>query len=548
MNLTYRPLLLFLLLLVGASGCKVKSNTNMLILDMVHNNPGEDAYQTTYNDPQNVKDAGFNGKVYFLFESPMLATTWETVDADILPKGTPDREWVDAKIEKIKSEHEKCREAGLSIWAQSDLVLFPKRLIEKFGIEDDFGDPNNPLVEKLLRAQVNEMFDQFPELDGLVIRIGETYLHDAPYHKGKIDNKRSAEKTIIPLLNILRDEICVKRDKQLLFRTWLAFDKKVEPYMVVNDAIEPHKNLTIAVKFCDGDFHRTTNFSKVIGEGRHRQVIEVQSAREYEGKGAYPNYIAHGVIEGFEEYDYMPEEELNGIREFYLKKPELFAGIWTWSRGGGWGGPYIQNELWCDINTWVMAQWAQDPAVEEELIFNRYAKEKLGLKGDDVSKLRELCLLSAEAVVRGRNTVEGDMNVWWTRDAGIGKPVFKTENYDRILKQKDEAVEKWQQIIKLAESIEWADEQTREHAIGSSYYGLYLYEIYRSAVNIAVGEQTDNKEMIKHWIGQYDKSWEKYNKLPEQFEGMSSLYAKDYTRHIKSPMDVEVERLRKTLK
>ena len=81
--------------------------------------------------------------------------------------------------------------------------------------------------------------------------------------------------------------------------------------------------------------------------------------------------------------------------------------------------PYIKNELWCDLNAWVMAQWAANPAQSEEKLFNRYATEKLNLKGDDVAKFRKLCLLSAEAIVRGRNTIEGDINIWWTRDEGI---------------------------------------------------------------------------------------------------------------------------------
>lgn len=29
-------------------------------------------------------------------------------------------------------------------------------------------------------------------------------------------------------------------------------------------------------------------------------MIKIEVSREYEGKGAYPNYIVNGVIEGFE--------------------------------------------------------------------------------------------------------------------------------------------------------------------------------------------------------------------------------------------------------
>jgi len=517
-----------------------------LILDMVHHNPGEVPYNTAYNDPSVIKEMGYNGKVYFLFESPALAINWESVDPDILPKGSEDRTWVDKKAEQIHAMHKACKAQGINIYAMSDLILFPKRLVEKYGIEETFGDPNNPLVAKLIRAQIREMFTQFPDLDGLVVRIGETYLHDAPFHVGHINDKQNAQKTIIPLMQILREEICVKQNKQLIFRTWIAFDRNLKTYLEVSDAVEPHPNLVISIKHCENDFHRANWFSKIIGQGRHKQIIEVQCAREYEGKGAYPNYIANGVIEGFEEHKRMPEEEINSLREFTEKTPELYAGIWTWTRGGGWSGPYIQNELWCDLNAWVMAQWASDPSQSEESIFNRYATERLHLQGDDVSSFRKLCLLSAEAVVRGVCTTHRDISPWWTRDMGIGWPEVPKdeEGRQRNLQQKDEAVEKWEEIVELAKKIHWADDKTREHVIGSSYYGLYLYEIYRSIIYLSDASAHGDQLQITKWIKAYDEAWSNYEALPDQFPSISTLYSKDYNRNMKSNADEEVELLR----
>lgn len=522
-------------------------NTEPLVLDMVHHNPGEAPYNSAYNNPEVIKEMGYNGKVYFLFESPALAINWESVDKDILPKGTKDRAWVDAKAAQIKKMHQACKASNIAIYAMSDLVLFPKRLIEKYGIEDTFGDPNNPLTEKLIRAQINEMFDQFPDLDGLVVRIGETYLHDAPYHLGAIENKKSPEKTIIPLIKILKEEISEKRNKLLIFRTWGAFDTDLESYMKVSDAIEPHKNLIISVKHCEGDFHRANPFSKVIGQGRHKQIIEVQSAREYEGKGAYPNYIANGVIEGFEEHARMPKDQIKSIREFVERKPELYAGIWTWSRGGGWNGPYIKNEMWCDLNSWVMAQWAKDVSQTEEAVFNRYATERLKLKAGDVAKFRKLCLLSAEAVVRGRNSTYRDMNPWWTRDQGIAWPAVPKEEVrqKRNLAQKDEAVAKWKQIVELAKAIDWNGQEAKDHAVGSAEYGLRLYEIYRALVYMSYAHKKGDDAAVQKWIKKYDKAWESYKNLPNEYSSIATLYTQDFDRHIANNADKKVNQLRK---
>ncbi len=534
-------LLLFLALPVLQSNA-VQSE---YILDMVHHNPGEARYQSAYENPEVIKEMGYNGKVFFLFDSPMLAINWESVDPTILPKGTPDREWVDAKAAEITKKFVACKKIGVSVYAMSDLILFPKRLIEKYKIEETFGDPQNPVTRKLLKSQIDAMFKQFPDFDGLVVRIGETYLEDAPFHQGSIKNRTNAKTTIIPLIKLLREEICVKRNKKLIFRTWRAFDTNAKRYEEVSTAIDPHTNLVFSIKYCEGDFHRANPFSKIIGMGRHRQIIEVQCAREYEGKGAYPNYIANGVIEGFEEYDRMPEDAINSLREFASQKPALFAGVWTWSRGGGWRGPYITNEIWCDLNAWILAQWGHDPTQTEESIFNRYATQRLRLGQKDVPSFRKLCLLSAEAVIRGRNSTFGDMNPWWTRDQGIGWPRYtKTVDYARNLKQKDESISKWKEIVELAKSIQWPDEKTKSYAIGSSYYGLHIYEIYRAIVYIDDAQRRNDKPAIQNWITVYDEAWDAYEKLPSQYPGLATLYAKDYNLHIKNNADEVINKLR----
>ena len=375
-----------------------------------------------------------------------------------------------------------CRTAGLEIYAQTDMVLLPTALIQARKLEQRFGDPNDPETIELIKIQICESFEQFPDLDGLIVRIGETYLHDAPWHQGAIQNKDDMDNTVIPLIRLLREEICVRHKRKLIFRSWLSFDRDLEDYLKISAALEPHPNLSISIKHCEDDFHRSNPFSRIIGQGRHPQVIEVQCAREYEGKGAYPNYVAADIIDGFEEHQ-DKGLEIQSIRDFTEKRPDLFAGIWTWSRGGGWGGPYAASELWYDLNAWVMSNWAQDTSQSEAEVFNRYARERLGLDESSGAAFRELCLLSGKAIVRMRNTVEGDLDLWWTRDAGIGWPEYRSETQEvlqRVLKQKDEAVALWQQIVSLAKEVQWLDPALADFAHGSVHYGLGLARIYQA--------------------------------------------------------------------
>jgi len=496
------------------------------MLDMVHNNPGEAPYQTRYNDPAVLRGMGYGGKVYSLFESPMLAVNWESVDLDIFPAGSLERRWVDAKAAEIDAQHARCQAAGLAAYAMADLILLPKRLVEKYRIEETFGDVSDPQTAKFLRLSLNQTFDRFPKLAGLVFRIGETYLQDAPHHLGKISQKNDAQKTIIPLIRLLREEIAVKRGRQVVFRSWLSFDRDLATYRQVSGGVEPHANLVLSVKHCEGDFHRGNPFSKVLGEGRHRQLVEVQCAREYEGKGAYPNYVANGVIEGFEEHRLqLPPGKLRSLREFEQRSP-LFAGLWTWTRGGGWGGPYIKNELWCDLNAWVLAQWCRNPKETEEAVFRRYATSRLGLQGDDVSRFRRLCMLSADAVLRGKNSTHSDINPWWSRDNGINRPVLPRdpEARARVIAEKAEAVSMWRQIVTLARAIRFRDAATGEYVVTSSRYGLYLYRIYRVLFDLEDLGRDGDKARMRALLGEYDNAWAEYRKLATESASCATLY------------------------
>ena len=518
----------------------------LFIMDMVHHNPGEPLFETSYNDPAAVGAAGFNAKAFFLFESPTLAIRWDGVEEDVFPAGSEPRAWVDNKADVIRQQHQACRAAGLKIYAQTDMVLLPQALIHARNLDERFGDPNDPETMELIRIQIRESFAQFPELDGLIMRIGETYLHDAPWHLGAIHNKDDVAHTIVPLMRLLREEVCVQQDRQLIFRSWLSFDCDLDDYLTISAAIEPHPNFIISVKHCEDDFHRSNPFSRVIGQGQHPQLIEVQCSREYEGKGAYPNYVAADVIDGFEEHR-GKGLQIESIRAFSEQRPELFAGIWTWSRGGGWGGPYAANELWYDLNAWVMAQWARDTHQDEESVFWRYARERLGLPEDSVPFFRELCLLSGKAIVRMRNTTEGDLDLWWTRDAGIGWPEYRSDTPDslrRSLAQKDEAVQIWEHMVSLAEQVQWPDPHLADFALGSVHYGLGLARIYRAIFYLDAARRNDDQQAIARELDRYDAAWRAYDGLPTRFAHLSDRYRKDYRRHIAHPADEVVNELR----
>lgn len=502
-----------------------------VVFDMVHHNPGEPLYQSQFNSPAFTKNMGFNGKVFFLFESAQLAVNWDefnTVDKVILPVGSADRAWVDAKRAEVTAKYDAAKAEGLQVFAMSDLVLFPKRLVSLYGMSGTMGDVNNANTELWLRRTMNLMFTQFPQLDGIMVRIGETYLNDAPYHQGKIDNKYSASATIIPLMNILRDEVCVKLNKKIYFRTWGSFDTDLNTFLATSNGVEPHPNLTWSVKHCEGDFHRGNPYSKVLGQGRHPFIVEVQCAREYEGKGAFPNYIADGVINGFEEHASNPTQSL---RYLWQNSP-LMRGVWTWSRGGGWEGPYIKNELWCELNAWVMAQWALDPAATELSLFNRFATEKLGLPAAQLPAFREMALLSAEAAWRAKRGTNNSLSPWWSRDQYYLYPTLPTNATSKaqMLADQDAAITKFERIVEIAKTLTPSNPEDRECMISSSLYGLHLMRIWQAVKNMVANEGV-NPVALKSWLDRHDEAWADYLSLATTYpDSAASFYVKNAQR------------------
>lgn len=504
------------------------------IMDMVHHNPGEPLFESIYNRSDVLKHMGYDSKCFFLFDSPTLAINWDDFDKRILPLGTPDREWVDKKAARLHMLFNECKRDDMDVYAMSDLILLPKRLIKLYGIEKTFGNAQDSLTQKILRYQIRQIFKQFPQMDGLVVRIGETYLEDAPYHKGNIQDKSNSDKCIIPLMNLLREEICVNLNKKLIFRTWWAFDIDAKQYEYISNKVEPHKNLVIAIKHCEGDFHRGNPFSKVLGLGRHQQLVEVQCAREYEGKGTYPNYIARGVIEGFVEDSKLKESGKPWcIRDIYNKGN--LVGLWTWTRGGGWEGPYPKDELWCDLNAWVLAQWANNPQESEENVFNRYAKEVLRLKSKDVKNFRKLAILSEEATILGMRSkaYPNDVFGMWVRDEYITFPKLPADKNKAlsIIEEKDEAVQKWEEICKLSKKISVPDKLTDSVMKVSCEYGLNMYKIYRSLFHLSGVKNNILNENKDKYISEYDMAWSNLERLEREYpEVCPSLFSKKVIR------------------
>jgi hypothetical protein len=544
---------IFLFLSISLLRLQAQSTDGKLpvIMDMVHHNPGEAFTQSMFNSPATLRSYQFNAQVINEFQSVHCAVTYQSLNEDIFPAASPERAWADALAQRITAKIADIHRQGLEACYFTDIIVLPRRLVEIYRAEicDSAGtiDFSRPMTQEIHRIMIREIFERFPELDGLVIRVGETYLHNLPYHTGNgpVKKNSSGDKTATyrtdngetihrDLINLLRDEVCVKRNRKIFYRTWDFgyFHTVPEYYLNVTDYVPTHPNLYFCIKHVKGDYQRTYPFNPTLGAGKHKQIVEVQCQREYEGKGAYPNYIADGVLNGFEELK--NDSAIHSLNQ--LKENPLFSGIWTWSRGGGWTGPYIQNELWCELNAYVLSHWANNTKRAEEDIFGEFAAAK-GITGIDAGNFHRLALLSADAIVRGRASLTGKVNVWWTRDEFVsGQEALDIKGFignnltDKLLAEKHESVNIWMEMQKIAASLKGSDKAVLHYIRTSTDYGFLLYSIYEQGFIImlkgAEGDLSGKYDIktIRAAIEKYDSLWNAFEQLKKDNPDCASLY------------------------
>jgi len=516
-------------------------------LSMVHHNPGEKPFITKFTNPETLAEYGFNGQV---FKHINTVVTFDKLGHNLFPENSPERLWIEKFKKTLKSEIDEAKNAGLLACHHIDLFVLPKKLVEIY--RDQICDVEGKIsLDKemtlyLHKVLLDEIFEIVPNLDALIIRVGETYLHDTPYHIGngavKYGDTEREKEQFVKLISFLREEVCVKRNKKIFFRTWDCFDNRfhtnLQYYLEITNRIEIHENLYFSIKYTSLDFWRRVKNNECLTRGIHNQIIEVQCQREYEGKGAYPSYVMNDVVNG-------DSSLRNPIGLKNIVNNPLIKGVYVWPRGGGWHGPYITDELWCDLNTYVISKYANDTSLTEEYLFDKFSKEHLNLSDKDVGLFRELCLMANEAILKTRYIEHYDATLKeksypccnWMRDDCLGglkqlMPAFdvlyKNGKLFEALSEKGEGYKLWQKVYNICKEIDWSNSSHKDFVISSCEYAMCLFSsVYCGWKVMTYGYLNDkgvlNTNSLKEAIKEFDASWKKYENLSKK-KNMSTLY------------------------
>jgi len=210
-----------------------------------------------------------------------------------------------------------CEEFGLKVFLTSDIIpLTP-------AIEKNLGE-NTAALEDYYLSLVTQILDDFPQLSGLILRIGESDGNDVkdPIRtRLHLRNPKETNRLMRKLLPHFDS-----RGKKLILRTWTVGAHHIGDLIWHRGTLAEtldgldSPNFIVSMKHGESDFFRHIPLNKAFFRVKQAKIIELQARREYEGAGEYPSFIGR-ACEAF-------------ARE--LAEAENIVGMSVWCQTGGW--------------------------------------------------------------------------------------------------------------------------------------------------------------------------------------------------------------------
>ncbi len=290
------------------------------------------------------------------------------------------------------------RRAGMGIYLATDMAALTPPL-DRYLRRNGRLDATDPALWATYRAAFEEAFAELPEVQGVVVRIGEAgslygragWDYRSEFLVGSVAGLRAMLHELLPVFET--------RSRTLVLRSWSVGvgelgDLHTNPatYARAFDDIES-PSLVISTKFQEGDFYRPLPINPTLLAGRQKRIIEFQARREFEGFAAFPNYT--GALHA---------RALNVLR----KANANVVGTWIWTQNGGplRAGPmslYPRHGfwLWIDANAYVTSRLAVEAGRTSADLAREWVRRELTTDSTAVEALTDLLLLSPAALDRG---------------------------------------------------------------------------------------------------------------------------------------------------
>jgi len=494
------------------------------------------------------REYGYNAAVLGSFTQ---LATYSEIAPRALPPGNPLRAKVDENRRDLQERLRTAAKLGLKACLSTDEILLPTAVLEYFAGKITLDhDPKRVDLEKeefwrIYRAKYREVLRDFPEIAYVMVRTGENYSFLSDGYSGQLIAERTSSATrsdgyfrnMQRMINETRKIVVDEFHRKLIWRTWdlgnYGFHASPEVYDRVLTGVSQRAGLIFAIKFTQTDYWRYNDFNPNIGRGGVEQIVEFQCAREYEGKGAYPDFVG--------------PEHAEAMRKVAAARG--VKGVWLWNFGGGWGGPFLKSDRWVRANIYATAKLAENQGLSPRALAQEWAVKEFGKAA--APKVAEMLMLSPECVLRFRYVAPyARRNKGWLPSRNImrddiirgGKDVL-TPLYDGSKDSLNEALEEKLEAVRLAQRMRRTFESAQQEIIaarGPAIYreslnsilymealakvmahyvrGMFQYERWRQTGNKEIGSAARNE------LVEWRKAWDYYRNEIGKLEGVASLY------------------------
>ncbi len=350
------------------------------------------------------------------FAEKVRAIGYNAVSLDDVAHLAPDpwlEETTNETIHLFRQEYKKLfaiiRARDLKIFLTMDILSYTPQLRSHIST-------NKARGFAFIRRQVEEIFSSFPEVSGIIFRIGECDGKDVKgIFKSELFLKTAKEVNHLVRFLLPAFERC---GRTLVLRTWT-----IGAYRI-GDLIWHHRttarvlegidsdHFVLSMKYGESDFFRYLPLNRHFFKFKVGKIIELQARREYEGCGEYPSFI------GWDYHRYAEE----------LQSAENMVGISVWCQTGGWVPfrrlTFLEPEgIWNELNAYVTIKifkdrWAVEQAIEAFCSAAGWKQKEavlefLKLNDQVIKKLLYIEEVAAQKLFFRRVRIPPLLNVYW---------------------------------------------------------------------------------------------------------------------------------------
>lgn len=276
--------------------------------------------------------------------------------------------------------------SGLRVFVTTDIMFFNRFLREHM-------KSNRIGLKRILKNYLELLFDEFPDVEGVIFRSGESDGVDVEgdFTSSLVIRTPEYANSLIKFLLPVFEE----RKKLFIFRTWTTGGYSIGDMMWNGKTLAKlcsgikSGNFILSLKYGTADFFRHLTLNPLFLTDGQKKIIELQARREYEGFGEFPSYIG--------------EDYASFHRE--LSSRDDLAGIYVWCQTGGWSAfrnfTFMKkSSIWNEINTFAAVKIFREGLSSGEaarLYYNSYldGEER---KNSSFKDFYEFLVLSDHAV------------------------------------------------------------------------------------------------------------------------------------------------------